>query len=362
MQTIRKKLVAGLAAVFLICGHAWAAVTIELADGRARQALELKQYSEVVRVYSDVQQNNLKDQSHYRLAIAQQRLGNNADAEKSLSSALKINPKGTFASSPERIIQLQKAISDGLMASAKPVGPADAPLAPVPAPAAIVEPVTSVAPAVPASSAQAALTEAKPDSTSQPATKRPNDEGLNAVQSTVDNMAINGLNLYLMVVNFGGLVVVISLLAKITWKQKNTGITEENAKISRLSLHEKMDALVINHAKPVSDVGNLVALREEVIKVQRLIETAGTTDSTLYKSICKLEPLVTMEIGRNHFRSTRDLTALVQPDQESLASVAKLEKAPLLIDGADAKDVMASVFGGHARVQAALKTEPTESR
>lgn len=95
--------------------------------------------------------------------------------------------------------------------------------------------------------------------------------------------------------------------------------------------------------KPVSDVGDLVALRNELTKMRELILAAGSADSLLLNAITALEPVVEMEIGRNHFRLHRNPGALVAADREKLASVMQLERMPMNLDAAEPEAVMSYI-------------------
>lgn len=344
MRNSHKYILIGLVAGAFFSGQSWATPATDQADGTARKALELKQYTEVLRAYSGIAPQDLNDQSFYRLAIAQQRLGNAADARNSLAMALKLNPKGSFASSPERLAQLQTAINDGLAASAT-IEPAKAEL-PAPTPAAAA---SSVVAPLPSSTPNVQVPDVKPVSIPMVPDRSQKTPNSGDIASDIWLTA-----LILLVVSF-----VAGLAISTAMKLKAMRVTAENSLAVNKSLSRQIEGLMINHAKPVSDVGNLVALREEVLKVRRLIAAAGTENSALDKALEKLEPLVVMEIGRNHFRSNRDPASLTPADQMSLESVAKLEPAAMRLDAADPEAVMGYLYGGPGRFAAALNLDGT---
>lgn len=346
MRNSHKYILIGLVAGAFFSGQSWATPATDQADGTARKALELKQYTEVLRAYSGIAPQDLNDQSFYRLAIAQQRLGNAADARNSLAMALKLNPKGSFASSPERLAQLQTAINDGLAASAT-IEPAKAEL-PAPTPAAAA---SSVVTPPPSSSPNVQVSDVKP--VSIPMVPDRSQKTLNS-GDIAPVIWLTAIFLILLLVSF-----VAGLAISSARKLKAMRVTAENSLAVNKSLSKQIEGLMINHAKPVSDVGNLVALREEVLKVRRLIAAAGTENSALDKALEKLEPMVVMEIGRNHFRSNRDPASLTTADQMSLESVAKLEPAAMLLDAADPEAVMGYLYGGPGRFAAALNLDGT---
>jgi hypothetical protein len=370
-----------------VCASAWSAPSVEYADGVARKALELKQYADVAKAYIGLAPQELNDQSFYRMAIAQQRLGNSAEAQRALDQALKRNPQGSFASTPERLAQLKQDIAKGLAAKTPFQSAAQTPAqAPPPhaAPAsgeaspfkdialkgAVVEAAmsspeaatpASAAPAVaipataaPATPASAAVEPAAPMTAAQkPAVAAPAQAPVTTPQSNVSDLT--GIRSALIVLALVVLLVVAALMLLSYRKIRMIGVTADSSLALAESFHNQINDLVNQRAQPVSDVGDLVSLRGEIVKMKELIEAAGTTGSVLYKSLVKLEPIVEMEIGRNHFRRRHDTQALTLADQKVLDSVKHLEDAPLTLDRADPNDLLTFMFGGRERLLTKLE-------
>lgn len=131
-------------------------------------------------------------------------------------------------------------------------------------------------------------------------------------------------------------------------------ITSEARQLQVALLKSELAEWNLLKSKPVSDVGDLVALRNELTKLRELIVAAGTTDSLLFKAIRTLEPVVEMEIGRNHFRLSRDASVLVSYDRKKLASVMQLEPTPMSLDAAEPQEVMSYISSRSDRFLSAL--------
>lgn len=363
-----------------VCASAWSAPSVEYADGVARKALELKQYADVAKAYIGLAPQELNDQSFYRMAIAQQRLGNSAEAQRALDQALKRNPQGSFASTPERLAQLKQDIAKGLAAKtsfqsaaqtpaqaqppqAAPASGEASPIKDIALKGAVVEagmssheaaPPAAAGPgvAIPAAAAPAAPASAAVEPAAMTAAQKPavSAAALAPATTTQSNVSdLTGIGSALIVLALLVLLVVAALMLLSYRKIRMIGVTADSSLALAKSFHNQVNDLTNQRAQPVSDVGDLVSLRGEIVKMKELIEAAGTTRSALYKSLVKLEPIVEMEIGRNHFRRRHDSQALTLADQKMLDSVKRLEDAPLTLDRADPHTLLAFMFGGRER-------------
>lgn len=404
-----------MVAALLCATSAWAASTVAQADVAARKALSLSQYSAVVKSYDGFEASELNEQSFYRLAIAQQRLGLSFEAKKSLDQALAKNPSGSFASSPERLALLKDDIQNGLVRIASAPGvpelgekliveaktlavsvavDAASPVAAVSGPAAVAVPVE-----VAATAPVAAVPVVTDSSLISQAQAPINTTLFLPVSST--NLAASTAVFFLTLIlggaagwslkkiqagktiaqletdiTFGRAAAQTEKSSLLAWAGeevknsrdevlaesglivKQLSQTLQSAELTVEQQRQKVVALQgevdILKSKPVSDVGDLVALRNELIKMRELIAVADTTDSLLYRAIDALEPVVAMEIGRNHFRLSRDPGVLVASDREKLASVMQLEPTPMNLDGAEPQAVMGYVSSAPDRFLKAL--------
>lgn len=91
-------------------------------DEAARRALAAHDYDQVIRVYSSAEASAkpLTDMARYRLAIAHSKTQNPIAAWNQLQQALELNPKGTFASTPARLADLQASITAACESIGKP--------------------------------------------------------------------------------------------------------------------------------------------------------------------------------------------------------------------------------------------------
>lgn len=353
MHSRRFFVVGGIVFGLLMQGMVWATPTVAQADAAARKALELKQYAAVVKAYEVVDVKELNDVAHYRLAIAQQRLGKTDEARKALGQALKLNPKGTFASSPERLAQLTQAITLNIVQQTFPQQVLPEPSDPV-----MVNP--SVLTDTPPSKALSTLDEtvptmvdAPPGATASPApaasavVMRPAALGASAQETAIFTTTYSGGLLALLVTVTLALVLKLQRVRAQNKRLEN----ERRGELEVLSRYKR-----VNQIRSESDVADLVVLRDEVIKIMGLIKTAGTTDSLLFSALDNLQPLVEMEIGRNHFRMSRDPSVLVPADQGVLATVEHLQGAPMNLDGVDSEEVLRWFRNGGVRLEKSLQS------
>lgn len=427
---IRQTLLA-TALMLALASGAWAAATIAQADGDARKALELKQYSAVVKSYDGVEPQLLTAQAFYRLAIAHQRLGQSVQAQSMLVKALEKNPAGSFTSSPARLELLRSDIQNGIAnANAKAadaaIGGASASATteelPVVAATALVAPAvlipTASAPVVkvtdPVLASMEAATAPKqlPVAVASFVAASPTVKALQLVNTDTPSFFFPLTKTFILYTGLAsgsllGLIWLVfglqkkkfvaqindlqeaSLQALMSMKKTHEGIyaqmgenfrdemkafeaEQARAKLLMNSIlqasydvgftseerRQHIGALEFEletiKSKPVSDVGSLVALRDELTKMRDLISAAGTTHSLLFSAISTLEPVVQMEIGRNHFRLNRNPCALVNADREKLATVMHLEPTPMNLDAAEPCEVMSYISSGPSRFLNAL--------
>ncbi|NQW94513.1 MAG: hypothetical protein HQ446_10880 [Polaromonas sp.] len=287
MKKTLQVLTIGMVSGLLICSTAWSALDPVQADSVARKALALKQYTDVVKAYDGVTPQSLSDQALYRLAIAQQRLGNTLEAEKSLSLALKLNPKGTFASSPYRLASLQQEISKSLPAA--PAGPVAAVVA--------GKAVTLLEPSVLASAQaiNASIPKNQPTATQAPAAPP-----AGRVLAEPDTAArVTGILFWVVL----ALLIALAGMSFVMWKLLYS-MRVANADNHELAttMKNQLDELAVIYNRPAAKVGSLVALRDEIASMRTLLSAAQRQDSDLSVLLNKLEPLVEMEIGRHLFR------------------------------------------------------------
>lgn len=338
IKTARLIFFGALVHACLLSTSALAAPTIAQADAVARKSLELKQYSSVVEAYRELDPLLLNDQALYRLAIAQQKLDNPIEAQKALSLALEKNPKGSFASSQERLATLKDEIVKGI--AQKTVSPKPMVMDPV-VNASALPPLPGAANDSKAADSSVVVS---PVAASQdkPVTDSPVKPAVNvgapssAVVQITKSVEASGsefrLDVTAALVLLGG-VLVLAICIGNKWSP---------------------------FAKPApSNIAELVALRDSVKKTKLLIEMAGNTSTELYKALEKLEPVVIKEIGRIAYRASRDENLLVRTDQQLLQSLSTLQSAPMLLAGADPEQVMDYIFCGQARSKLSLAVGST---
>ena len=106
----------------------------------ASLALRERKYDQVVSITNNIAKKNpLSSSNWYLMAIASNRLGDFEMASKALEKAKSIDPKMGFASTPERVKNLEKSIADGLLTK-KAI---DQAVIPVVQPASIQDPKSS---------------------------------------------------------------------------------------------------------------------------------------------------------------------------------------------------------------------------
>jgi tetratricopeptide (TPR) repeat protein len=339
----------------IVCSTSWAAPNALQADAAARKALESKQYADVVKAYEGIEKGSLSDQAFYRLAIAQQRLGNAQEAKKALNLALGLNPKGSFASSPERLTSLQKDIDKSLAQPASVVATTpETSNSQTASASTAVSPVAADAPVV---HFEPSATAPTVSDTASVASNHPAQEVKILNEAFANQQAQSPLPasetstrtasvLFWVVLC---LVIALAGLSFVMWKilSKMRVANADNSALASL-MKTRFDELSVAHNRPMLEVGGLVALRDEVVKMRDVIATAERQDSALAKLLDKLEPLVEAEIGRNLFRKSRNPVDLSPADQQMLELV-QLEPAAMTLEGAEPEAVMRHLVGGQER-------------
>lgn len=397
-----------LLATALLVSAAWAAPSAGQADIAARKALELKQYGDVIKAYEGVDNQSLTEQALYRLAISYQRTGNAAAALNALDQALVKNPTGSFASTPARLASLRESINNALAKdSLAIVATKTAASAPSSSPAVLVaqpvEPIEPIKPIKPVALGAVDVVGVAPPVAAVPAPPAPEEpkfvakvrdvQAAQPLKSPADSPKESSMLTYFVwLVSFllvaAGVVAIVirqnSVLKGLKQLSRdgdaalelyNTSAADALTTKGQLAVAEEAleqtlqclqarevmsdddqsriaelnSELAVFKSKPVSDVGDLVALRNELIKMRELIITAGTHNSLLFQAVETLEPLVAMEIGRNHFRLNRDVQMLVGADRDKLRAVLNLEPLPMGLDAADPRKVMSYITGGKER-------------
>lgn len=280
------------------------------ADAIARKALEQKQYSQVLAAYQAVPLDRLSDKSHYRMAIAFLRLGNFSAASDSLKAALKLNPSGSFASSPERVSALKTDIQKGLESEAVVL-------------AVSAEPVVSIAVASTSVATQSASVPPLGSSTAATVSS-PTVAPLEPVAAAPEPPARK-----------------TPVVLAVNEPVADGPVWVPMAGVG-VALTALVGALYISHKRKNKIVSRMESLRDQVASFLNEMEGAGgnVPDVALYAPLSKLLPLLEREIGRSHYRRSGQLAALNSDDRQTAKLMDGLQKSPLRLATASPEQIL----------------------
>jgi hypothetical protein len=256
----------------------------------ARQALERRDYARVIAIYRPYDVNALAANSLYRLAIAYQKTGEFDLANVMLKRATTLNPKGTFASSPERLAVLRQDIANSLPN---------------------ILPVGSALAASDAGNAAVASTHV--------AVTRSEGDIKNGLSKWSDFLLAPHF-----VIAVGALCLIFAIFAVIAgfiylqkWLSKKSSEKKTSSKKSSG-----------NTVSVVTDVTDdrlqLKAFRDQTALLIAGFEAAGQTDAAMYVALMRLLPLVEREVGRSHISAGNTPTALTSNEREFLTALPKI--------------------------------------
>ena len=260
------------------------------------------------------------------MAIANQKEGQTELAQSFLRQALVLNPKGSFASSPERLNAFKAELSAKPAAAvaavtppavaASEAAPTSVALADV-APA--VMPAVSVAAATPTQVVEVAIPLAPP------VVVEPQ------VRADKPSMSVGWREILLFVAS----LMVASLISSFLLALINR----------RMELKRKAKVAVLAGSEEPASATNpdplLTLVRDESARLMQQLESGNATDSELYAALAKLLPVIEREAGRARYRTTGEAQALAQDDQQAVAALRQLEKVPLRLSEARPGDVAA---------------------
>lgn len=281
-------------------------------DAAAARALGKQEFAEVVRIYASTDTAQLDDRALYRLAIAEFRLGNQSLAASYLDRALRLNPKGSFASSPERLIAWQKDIG--------PAAPESTPVAEVvSAAAAPTASAPAKEPESPVSTAPVAV-EPKAASATGEIEGMFADAGAYVKRSAADvdlKVLPRWMAIWLAMLAMGFLV----WLPLKYWRSGAPARQERN-------LHRKL-------------FERLQEFRVEAGQIHGAVQEAGRTDSDLHAALSVLLKALDGEIGRSCYFGNGREDLLVQADAETLEVIKRLRPGPMKLSSATGAQVKA---------------------
>lgn len=288
-------------------------------DAAAARALGKQEFAEVVRLYAGTDTAQLDDRALYRLAIAEFRLGNQPLAASYLDRALRLNPKGSFASSPERLRAWQKDIGPVVPQAASAPAPipeatpATDPVAPAPAVAAS-EPAKT--PAVTEQVAPATVSSVQPVAEEREgwAERIFGNAELLSFVANVDVVE----TLKLLVALIGGAAFLLFLRAWVNGKE---------ARHER-QLHRKL-------------FERLQEFRVEAGQIHGAIQAAGRTDTDIHAALSVLLKALDGEIGRSFYFASGKEDLLVPADAETLEVIQRLRPGPMRLSSASGAQVKA---------------------
>lgn len=287
-------------------------------DAAARVALARGDYQGVVEAYSSRPDTSLNDKALYRLSIALHKLGVSKAAAALLARAEMINPKGTFASSPERLKSWKKEINDAAAAAtsdskelAIPSWPGGVttgtPVAAAPdVPPTSLPAVSLVAPvSAPAAAASEAVVQAQKVVTPK-------------VVASSDR-----LDPRILPIAVAFPLILVTLLG---WY---------------LLRRQKASPAVLERVRQAQLQGQLEVVRDEMADlIGRLV--AGKAENTeIFGSLRAVMPVIEREIGRARYMATTDDGLLAHDDAEAAKLMERLNKAPLKLSETSGSDVAA---------------------
>lgn len=315
------KLAAGVVAITPAMLFA-AQVPDTAAHNNARKALAAQDYKGVITAYSGY--SELTPIANYRLAIAMSKTGDSVKAYELYLAAINADPKGTFASSPQRLQSFKEGLlaaceEDGAPACKRPEKPVQA-LAEVAAPIAVVKPQPIQEQAEPKANIPLPLANATATTTpsvvvpamvvAQPPPSTPVDVAPGVATGTPSAVYEVETAYFLL-----GAALLLTVLTILAFKLKR---------------------------KPAPDaVTNLLEATQNLHQVVKSHLAMLPENALLHQKLKALEPLLEQEVGRAYLAKFNDPSKLVAKDAIAHEMQERYKGKPILISQASPDEVTA---------------------
>ncbi len=310
-----RKLLSALSLV-LWCWASGAGAQTASEDAAAREALARGDYQAVVAAYPSHADRYLNDKALYRLSIALHKLGQSKAAAALLARAEMINPKGTFASTPDRLKSWKQEINAAAAVTAEakdlaiPSWPGGVTTGSPVAAVAVAPPaeLPALSPVAPASAPTAAASEAAAQVQKQVVPK------VVASSDRLDPRILIAVAL--------PLTLIILLSWYVLRRRKPSPAALERVRQAQLQ-------------------GQLEVVRDEMADLIGRLVSGKAENTELFGSLRAVMPVIEREIGRARYMATADDGLLAHDDAEAAKLMERLNKAPLKLSETSGTDVAA---------------------